>query len=204
MSWTPQPHPLHWPVEIDGETRHELALRPILHGEHNELMKKDDAAKAKSSTGKGLGDTALFLALASMATGLEEAALKRLKRPDYNGLQRRVLELVSKDADHFLEALAEGEEDDPDAPRLLAPLTRPDGRTLERIPLEVPDLETTLMMEKISDRYEASEFITAKCTGLTVQELDELTVPDWNTLQGRIDAFLNQAGDFFHDGTSTS
>ncbi|MCK2185697.1 phage tail assembly protein [Halomonas getboli] len=204
MSWTPQPHPLHWPVEIDGETRHELTLRPIRHGEHNELIKKDDAAKAKSSTGKGLGDTALFLALAAMATGLEEAALKRLKRPDYNGLQRRVLELVSQDADHFLEALPEGEEDDPDAPRLLEPLTRPDGRTLERIPLEVPDLETTLLMGKIDDRYEAAEFITAKCTGLTVQELAEMTVPDWNTLQGRIDAFLNQAGDFFHDGTSTS
>lgn len=202
MSWTPQPHPLNWPLEIAGETRDALPLRPIRHGEHAELLKKDATAKAKD--GKGLGDTALFLALASLATGLEEATLKRLKRPDYNGLQRRVLELVSQDADHFLEALPEGEEDDPDAPRLLEPLIRPDGRTLERIPLEVPDLETTLLMEKIGDRYEAAEFITAKCTGLTVQELAEMTVPDWNALQGRIDAFLNQAGDFFHDGTSTS
>lgn len=191
MSFTPAPHKLRWPLALaSGESVDELPIRPILHGPHRDALKRLE----------GQDDDKIFLALAALATGLEETDLQNLKRPDYNGLSQRVFELVSKDADYF----RDGEAGDPDAPELLVPITGKNGAPCERVELEVPSTGTTLKMKAITDTFERAEFITASCTGLIVQQLDDLTVPDWNTLQGRIDDFLNQTGDFFRQGTSMS
>ncbi|WP_343794947.1 hypothetical protein, partial [Sphingomonas trueperi] len=97
MSWKPAPHPLRWPLTVDDTTLAELPLRPILHGEHAELMRRLDSLKSeRPAEGKPLEDIEFdelaFLSLASMTTGLKEGDVKRLKRPDFNGLASRVLE----------------------------------------------------------------------------------------------------------------
>lgn len=208
MSWKPAPHPLRWPLTVGDETLTALTLRPILHGEHADLIARMEAHKTdKANEGKPLDDDEydhlVFLALAVLATGLEEKSLLKLKRPDFNGLAQCVFELVSAKSLTFMDADQRAKAD-PDEPPLLVPLKCSDGITRDAIALEVPDLETTQMMRKISDRRERAEFITAKCTGLIAHDLAQITVPDWNTLQARLNDFLNMTGDFFRLGTSTS
>lgn len=202
MSWKPAPHTLRWPLTVDDEQLTALTLRPILHGEHADLIARMEAHKAdKANEGKPLADDEydhlVFLSLATLATGLDEKTLLKLKKPDFNGLAQRVFELVSAKSLAFMDAEQRAEVE-PDAPLLLVPVKCSDGITREAIALEVPDLETTQMMRKISDRRERAEFITAKCTGLIAHDLAQLTVPDWNTLQARLNDFLNETGDFFH------
>lgn len=202
MSWKPAPHTLRWPLTVGDETLNELPMRPILHGEHADLIARMDSHKTdKANEGKPLADDEydhlVFLSLATMATGLEEKTLLKLKKPDFNGLAQRVFELVSSKSFAFMDATQRAEAE-PDEPPLLVPVKCSDGITRDAIALEVPDLEATQMMRKISDRRERAEFITAKCTGLIAHDLAQLTVPDWNTLQARLNDFLNETGDFFH------
>jgi hypothetical protein len=209
MSWKPAPHTLRWPLTVADETLTALPLRPLLHGEHADLIARMEAHKAdKAAEGKPLSDDEydhqVFLALAVLATGLDEKTLLKLKKPDFNGLAQRVYELVAAKSIALMDADQRAQASDPDAPPLLVPIKCSDGITRDALTLEVPDLETTQMMRKISDKRERAEFITAKCTGLMTQDLAQLTAPDWNTLQGRLNDFLNMTGDFFRLGTSTS
>ncbi|MCW6036831.1 phage tail assembly protein [Spirulina subsalsa FACHB-351] len=207
--WKPAPHPLRWPLTVADETLTALPLRPILHGEHADLIARMEAHKAEQAAqGKPLDDdeydNQVFLALAVLTTGLDEKTLLKLKRPDFNGLAQRVFELVSAKSTAFMDADMQARASDPDAPPLLVPIKCSDGITRDAITLEVPDLEATQLMRKYTDRRQRAEFITAKCTGLMVQDLAQLTAPDWNTLQARLNDFLNMTGDFFRLGTSTS
>lgn len=202
MSWTPAPHTLRWPLTVDEKPMSALPLRPILHGEHADLITRMESHKEDcANDGKPLADDEydhlVFLSLATLATGLGEKTLLKLKRPDFNGLAQRVFELVSSKSMAFMDATQRAGAD-PDEPPLLVPVKCSDGITRDAIGLEVPDLETTQMMRKITERRERAEFITAKCTGLIAHDLAQLTVPDWNTLQARLNDFLNETGDFFH------
>lgn len=211
--WKPAPHVLRWPLTVTGEkadpNQHdmektvltELPIRALRHGEHADLIARMEAHKAEcAGEGKPLDDDEydyqVFLALGALVTGLDEKSLLKLKKPDFNGLSQRVFELCSFKSLAFMDAARRGDADK-DNPPLLVPLKCSDGITRDSIALEVPDLETTRMMRKISDGREQAEFITAKCTGLIGHDLNQLTVPDWNTLQARLNDFLNETGDFF-------
>ena len=207
--WKLEPHTLRWPLTLeDGRVIKELALRPILHGEHAGVLEALDEQKAtRAANGDPMEDIeydeAAFIGLATLATEQPESVIQKLKRPDFNGLAKRVLEMVSLTSHHFMTAeqkLASSK----DNPVLLVPLKGSDGITYDAVELEVPDLQASRMMRKIKGKRERAEFITAKCTGLITHDLHQLTVPDWNTLQERVQHFLNETADFFPATTSTS
>lgn len=209
--WKPEPHPLRWPVALDdGQTLKELPMRPILHGEHVEALegldkKKDERAANNDPMDDIEYDETAFVALAALATGLPESVIQKLKRPDFNGLAKRVMQMVSLPSYHFMTAeQSRASNQQKDNPQLLVPLKGSDGITHESIELEVPDLMASQMMRKIKNRFERAEFISAKCTGLIAHDLKQLTVPDWNTLQVRVNHFLNETADYFPATTSTS
>lgn len=179
-TWTIPPYPLRWPLKDDqGRTVDTLTFRPILHGEHAEVLAKHT------------DDDDRLIALLELATGQTPALLETLRKPDYNSLAARIAELVNQDAAHFM-----SETIDPDNPRLLVPIDT-GGQRLERLTIEVPSLKASREMQKIGDPQKRSEFITAHCTGLMLPDLAELSVPDWNQLQGRLDDFLNEPASSF-------
>lgn len=206
--WKPDPHTLRWPLTLeDGQVLKELPMRPILHGEHATLLAELDEQKAaRAANGDAMDDIefdeSAFVGLASFATGLPESAIQKLKRPDFNGLAKRVLAMVSLTSHHFMTA-EQARASSKDRPLLLVPLKASDGITHDSIELDVPDLQASRLMRKIKNARERAEFITAKCTGLIGHDLNQLTVPDWNTLQHRVNDFLNETADSFPSATST-
>lgn len=207
--WKPEPHPLRWPLTLDdGQVLKELPLRPILHGEHHTLLGELDEKKAaRAETGDPMEDIEFdelaFIGLATLATGHPENVIHKLKRPDFNGLAKRVLQMVSLTSHHFL-TTEQQRASTKDNPVLLVPLKASDGMTYDSIEMEVPDLQASRMMRKMKGKRERAEFITAKCTGLIAHDLNQLTVPDWNTLQERVQHFLNETADYFPATTLTS
>lgn len=178
MTWEIKPHALRWPILGEQDERIEsIQLRPLRHGDHvaavEKLKDEDDR----------------LLALLQATTGLPETVLTRLKRPDYNTLARTLLEMVTFNSAYFL--ADQGVVIDPDQPVLLVPV-HAGGRLLESLSLEVPTLHATRAMAKLKTATERAEFITAHCTGLMLPELSQLSTPDWNQLQERLDSFLNE------------
>jgi hypothetical protein len=133
-----------------------------------------------------------------LACGLPEESVAELKRPDYVSLQMLLHEYITFPAFYFQERKPE----DPDDAPLLVPI-KGVGRTIERLQIEVPALKVTKAMRKLKTDYERADFCSASCTGLSVPELNRLSVPDWTQLQGRLNDFLNQPADFFQKTTLT-
>ncbi|MEC8917775.1 MAG: phage tail assembly protein [Pseudomonadota bacterium] len=182
--WNIPAHPLRWPInDANGAELAELTLRPILHGEHLEVLNEYDDSDDRLD------------ALMRLTTGQPDDVLVHLKTPDYNALAARIGDMVAKDADYFIDGKV-----DPDAPRLLHPVTL-GGVLRESLSLEVPTLAASRKMRQIKDKDQAAAFITAHCTGLQLPDLDLLSVPDWNQLQGRINDFLNEPAASFPKAT---
>lgn len=188
MTWKPEPHPLQWPITVaTGETLTSLELRPFNVAEHRAAL---------ASVGKDDDDQ--FEALLLLATGLSVADLEQIKRPDYVSLSTRLHEYVNLPASYFL---GKKPADLDDAP-LLIPI-KAIGREVDRLALQVPAMKATKVMRKLKTAHERADFISAHCTGLSLVEIQRLSVPDWTQLQERLDDFLNKPADFFRSATST-
>lgn len=186
-TWTIDAYSLHWPLTAaDGTTIDTLALKPILHGDHARII---DAYN---------DDDDRLIQLLSVSSGVDTSVLEELRRPDYNSLAVRIAELVTQDAAHFMDSDRAAHQD-PDAPELLLPITV-NGEQITSVTLSVPTLKASRLMSKYKTAYERAEFITAHCTGLMLPDLALLSVPDWNTLQERINDFLNETADSFQTG----
>jgi hypothetical protein len=206
MSWTPPLHKLLSPITSDkGEQITEIQLRPLFYATHREALEE-----------AGDDEEDQYFALASLATGLSEAELDQLKRPDYVTVSQYVHEQSRLPSSYFLAdeepakkrrtsrvvAISSKKKDeDQNVVKLLMPIMVM-GRSVESLTLEMPALKATKAMKKLATPAERSEFITAHCTGLMLPDLAFLTVPDWTQLQGRIDDFLNKPAAFFRKATS--
>lgn len=189
MSWTPPVHPLLCPIESpERGTLTEIAFRPFSHAEHSKVV-------ADTEKDKDEGDRREEL-LIQLASGLNDAELELLKRPDYLSLTALLYEYVNNTAAHYL-----GDPEDADAPPLLLPI-RVMGQELASLTLEMPAVKATKVMAKQKTAQERTDFISAHCSGLGAMELGLLSVPDWNTLQLRLNHFLNQPASFFQNATS--
>lgn len=191
MSWTPPVHTLLCPIESPTRgTLTEIAFRPFSHGEHSKIV-------ADTEKDKDEGDRREEL-LIQLASGLTDAELEMLKRPDYLSLATLLYEYVNNTAAHFL-----GDEagEDADAPRLLLPI-RVMGEERASLTLEMPAVKATKVMGKLKTAQERTDFISAHCSGLATPDLAALSVPDWNTLQVRLNDFLNRPASFFQNATS--
>lgn len=206
MSWTPPLHKLLSPITSDkGEQISEIQFLPLFYAAHRAAI--EDA---------GDDEEEQYFALAGLATGLSEAELDQLKRPDYVTISQYVHEQSRLPSSYFLAdeepvkkrrtsrvvAITGGKKDvDQNVVKLLLPIVAM-GRTIDSVALEMPALRATKAMKKLATPAERAEFITAHCTGLMLPDLALLTVPDWTQLQERIDDFLNKPAAYFQKTTS--
>lgn len=195
MNWTPPVHVLLCPIEVPADPKDpssqpqeitEIVYRPFTYAAYKAALRgiedEDDEAK--------------FEALGKLATGLTVEALDLLKRPDYVTIAKWVHEFVTKTSAHYL-----GKPADPDNAPLLIPL-EVDGHARDVLPLTMPALKATKVMKKLPTADDRAVWITAHCTGLMVDAVKGLSVPDWNMLQERINDFLNQPAAYFQSATS--
>lgn len=186
-TWTIDPYTLRWPLTAaDGTAIDTLHLRPILHGDHARIIEQFS------------DDDDRLIQLLAVSSGVDATVLEELRRPDYNSLAARIAELVTQSAEHFMDE-TRASTLDVDAPELLLPITV-NGQDVISLALKVPTLKASRLMSQYKTAYERAEFITAHCTGLMLPDLAQLSVPDWNALQERINDFLNEPADSFQTG----
>lgn len=187
----PETLPLRWPIKDEKNNEvTSLTLNAIAHGDHAKVLASDPEEREA------------FAEFARLSCGLTATEVKRMKMPDWNALRLKLSDLVSKGSDFFLQKA--GVTIDPERPQLLIPIQGDAGNTIDHVYLQVPSVETTDLMQKQPDSEARSQFITMACTGLSNDELNRLSAPDWNYLQGRINDFLNETADYFPAAMSTS
>jgi hypothetical protein len=150
------------------------------------------AYKASKKVADGDQDAEID-ALITACTGLSQSVIEKLKTPDYNSIEYHVLEFTTRDADYFFAKA--GVSIDKDKPQLLVPVGHHND-----VDLYTPSVKASRVMDKVkitSNPYAQAEYITTACCDLMVEDIDKLSVPDWNQLQNRINSFLNEASSFF-------
>ncbi|WP_454869375.1 phage tail assembly protein [Pseudomonas farris] len=190
--WQMPPHVLTFPVNLDnGDPLSEIPLRPISVAEHRAALVK-----------AGKDDDAQFEALIELATGLPSSVLEQLKQPDYVSLVERIYNYIKLPPSFFTGV----EPDSPDDFALLVPIRAFVGgvpKIVDRLQIEVPPMKVSKMMRKLKTPNERADFVTAHCVGLSVPDVQSLSLPDWSHLQERLNDFLNKPGAFFQSATST-
>lgn len=181
--WQMPGHTLRFPINLAaGGQVAAVELRPFSVAEHRAAIEE-----------AGTDEDDRFEALLRLSSGLEQAVIDELKRPDYMSLVGLIHEYISLPASYFLGAKPK----DPDDAPLLIPIKRFGGQMLGSLQLQVPTLKVTKAMCKLKTDAERADFCTSACTGLSVPEVQSLSIPDWNQLQERLHNFLNKPADFF-------
>lgn len=190
--WKMPAYTLTFPVVLDnGDKLDEVPLRPISVAEHRAALVK-----------AGKDDDAQFEALIELATGLPVGVLEQLKQPDYVGLLGRLYDYIKLPPSFFTGVKPQ----DPRDFALLVPINAfVDGvpRLVDRLQIEVPAMKVTKTMRKLKTVNERADFVTAHCVGLSVPDVQKLSLPDWSYLQECLNDFLNKPGAFFQSETST-
>ncbi|WP_018691322.1 phage tail assembly protein [Algicola sagamiensis] len=182
--YTPEVYQLHWPITgEDGQKKSAVTLHLISHGEHAKAVADEPDERTA------------FARFAQLSCGLNEKEVQQLKVPDWNYLCQQLSSMVTKESAYFFAKLDTAYE--PDIPQLLLPILGDNGQTISSIQLTMPTVATTDVMLAQTDDEQKSRFITASCSGLSPSELDRLSAPDWNALQGRIHDFLHKTADYF-------
>lgn len=163
--------------------KEELEFRPFTFAEYKAAIVEAGNSEEKRED-----------AFITLATGLTQAEIEQLKTPDKNSLDAHVINYTTRDAAYFF--LKDGAKINKDAPKLLHPI-----KGHERVTLQTPSVKASRMMSKVQNTadnpYAQAEYITQACTELMPHEIESLSLPDWNQLQGRINDFLNLGSDSF-------
>lgn len=132
--------------------------------------------------------------LITACTGLTQKEVGRLKTPDYNELEYHIRDYCTRPSEFFLQT--DNQHIKKDKPQLLVPIGN-----LKEVELTVPSVKASRVMGKVvdseSEPYAQAEYITKACSDLSENQINQLSIPDWNQLQGRINDFLNQRSAFF-------
>jgi hypothetical protein len=122
-------------------------------------------------------------------TGLTQLQLDELTTLDFNTLENASLEQVNHSSEYFFDLL--GKEFNAAEPMLFDPLD-----DAEKITYVIPKVKTYKIMKSIENTdkapYAQARYITQACTGLEDNQIDMLSVRDWNMLQVRINDFLQR------------
>jgi len=180
--------------------KEKITLRESIQGDKNEELKRVTLVLPKFGEYEKAfieadGNEERFVDLViTICSGLSQKEIERLKRPDFNTIELWVRERSTKQAEYFF--ALEGEELEKDSPKLLQPL-----KGLKQVNLSTPSVKASRMMGKIEptkdNPYAQSKYIVKACSELMDNQIEELSMPDWNQLISRLDDFLNQASDFF-------
>jgi len=199
MSWTPQVHTLLCPVpDASGQLIEQITFRPFTHGAHVDAL-----ARA------GADEDDRYFELAKLATGLPVEILEAFKHPDYVTVAGWINDWIWSTSEQLAGKVkhdADGKEiesvgQNGDQIELLIPIEAM-GQKRDALSLTMPALKATRVMKQQKTKDDRTNFITAHCTGLMLDELPLLSVPDWNMVQQRVDTFLNRPAAFFQKTTS--
>lgn len=133
-------------------------------------------------------------ALITAATGLNQTEIESLSMPDFNSIENCVLDLVNKSSDYFCEL--DGISFNKDKPALLDPLQH-----VAEIEYKVPSVKVSRIADTIQNTvkepFKYPRYLTKACTGLSDEDINALSVRDWNMLQARISSFLQEPAGYF-------
>lgn len=122
-------------------------------------------------------------------TGLTELQVNELTTPDFNTLENASIEQTNRSSEYFFDLL--GQDFDVKSPLLFDPL-----EDAIRITYTIPKVKVYKVMKSIENTekcpYAQARYITEACTSLDQNQIDRLSVRDWNMLQGQINNFLQQ------------
>lgn len=152
--------------------------------------------------------------LAVVMTGLEESVLAQLATPDYNSLSDVVIALTQYTAQQLREEdlekrRAAGERipyqvpDESDAPELLEPVDDPIAGTITSYRLRPPQVGLTRQVRAERDAHKQGMMVASACSGLHHDVIEQLHMPDFNTLMERVSDFLTEKSDFYRKPTLT-
>jgi hypothetical protein len=156
----------------------------LTHGQHKAIV---DAHEGDSNV--------IYRELIKLGTGLNETALKKLLVPDYNSLLDLAEEHYGNASIYWFEKAKQSITEEVAKLTLLQPLKCLEGE-FDALTLTFPTLEMLDMMGKQAQSKQ-DDFIKESITGLSLESLQQLSVPDWRMLDVRITDFLSQTGDFF-------
>lgn len=177
----------------------DVIITPISYAQDLAFMKEATSKKTKKPDVEKLS----ALRVEAM-TGLNEAAMDELARPDINTIMDWVTVFLMSDSNTVAELLKltvepEGETtawtvgDEPMSANLLVILD--DGT--DKFSLKYPTGKVTKQFEALTDDNHRSEFLATACTSLSALQVKALSTPDWTHLQNKLTDFLKQKADFF-------
>ena len=189
VNWEMPSYPLLYPISLENsETVSEIPLRPIVVSEHRAALVK---------AGKDNDDQ--FEQILVVASGLPVEVLEQIKQPDYVALVDLIHDYIKLPGTYFTGRKPENPDDFP----LLVPIKAFGGRVIDSLQIQVPAMKVSKAMRKFKTPNERADFVSAHCVGLTVPEVQSLSLPDWTQLQERLSDFLNKPAAFFRSETST-
>lgn len=189
VNWVMPSYPLLFPVSLDsGEALAEIPLRAINVAEHRAALVK---------AGKDNDDQ--FEQILVVASGLPASVLEQIKQPDYVALVDLIHDYIKLPGTYFTGRKPESPDDFP----LLVPIKVFGGKIVDRLQIQVPAMKVSKAMRKLKTPNERADFVSAHCVGLSVPEVQSLSLPDWTQLQERLSDFLNRPAAFFQSETST-
>ncbi len=106
--------------------------------------------------------------------------------PDYNAVNEVVSEQIGSDRWHYAEHEAH------DSETMLMPLCHASDGLPDAIKFNYPSLSVSDAFDGYSDADQATEFLVINCTDLEPEQLELLSMTDWNTLVFKVNRFLNE------------
>lgn len=202
--------PLLNPIKTDKAELKEIVVRTVtakqvrVAGENYDLEHDPE--------GFALMDYMFDLAI--LMTGLSETDLSMLSTPDYNSLKDEVRKLAYSTSEELLredfarDRLAGkrgGKEPEfsLEEPSLLVPIKDEIAGEIKSYRLNPPTVGLTRKLRNEKDGHKRGMAISAQCTGLHPDIIDQFHMPDFNYLMGKMSDFLTEGSAFFQKQTST-
>lgn len=184
---SPQLHNLLNPIKLkNGNELKSVSMRLYTLGEYEQHADKERQEQVDE--------------LGALICGIESDDFENLCAPDYNTICDYVLRQQSETSEQFLSKKL-----NPERPDLLQLIVSDEGKTLGSLELVIPTVKAIRMRNKQSELpLVRAQWLTAHCTGLGINDMKKLSMPDWMYLQSRLGDFLLKPAAFFRSGTSNS
>jgi hypothetical protein len=200
---------LAYPITIASGLLNELTISTLPAKQVRAISKEHDLDN--DPDGYNALDREFDIAVAM--TGQPGDVIAQLAKPDYNSLTIQIARLINFSTPDLLEddyqaSIDSGEKlpkpvFSDDAPVLLVPVNDAISGLITEYRITPPTVGLTRQIRKEKDQDKRGMMVSATCTGLHPDVIDQMHMPDFNHLMERVRDFLTQPADFFQTETST-
>lgn len=201
--------PLLNPIKTDKAELKEIVVHTAPAKLTREVGQKYDLERDP----QGIAQMDYMFDLAMLMTGLSETDISMLSTPDYNSLKDEVRKLAFNTSEDLLKEdfarhrQAGKRDKEPtislEEPELLVPVTDEIAGEIKSYRLNPPTVGLTRKLRNEKDEHKRGMAISAQCTGLHTDIIDQFHMPDFNYLMGKLSDFLTEGSAFFQKQTST-